>query len=111
MDLQEIVKILPLFIVAAVFGVTYVFYTVTTHQGKDNAPDWLIVVPFAVGFLLGTPWYLLAKLPEVIAQALWVTVLWCVLYSFAYSGASVALWELQKGIRAMLASKAPADNK
>jgi hypothetical protein len=102
MDLKEIADLLPVLLAAATFGVTFVVYTITTHQGKIDAPDWLPLVPFVTGFALAIPWYIVQELPQVPEQTNLTTALWCFIYGFGYGGAAVGAWELQKGVRTIL---------
>jgi uncharacterized membrane protein HdeD (DUF308 family) len=111
MDLSTVVSILPVPIIAFVYGLTYMIKTFLEKQdvnGKptQTLPAWFLAVPCLLGLAGGILYFFQANTTEVLLAMTFGRKVTGVLWnSVTFAGASVLLWEGWKDVLAMFKAK------
>jgi hypothetical protein len=83
----------PLGILAAVFGATFMIGNLFEDPDTKKAPRWLLVVPFALGLTLGSlDYFTVLDRAPLQANPWWLNCISALLMGAGYGGAEVLLW-------------------
>ena len=91
--IHTLLEFVPLGILAAVFGVTFMIGNLFEDPATKKAPHWLLVVPFVMGLILGSLHYFTILDPAALqAKPWWLNCTSALLMGAGYGGAEVLLW-------------------
>ncbi len=117
MDLSQLaMEFIPLPVLLFVFGASYVakrWLTNTTGKiaGEEGElPRWFLAIPFTLGILAGSMYYLSENMKDIIMQPVISTVLKCLWTGAGFAGASVLLWEGTKTIKEVFTLRKGSSN-
>jgi hypothetical protein len=111
MDFNALISILPVPIIAFVYGITYMIKTGMEKQdvnGKPTAtlPNWFLAVPCLLGLAGGMLYFFQSNTTEALrAMTMGRKIIGVLWNSVTFAGASVLLWEGWKGALAMFKAK------
>lgn len=89
-------NLMPVAVIVIIYGVTWAARAYTL-QPDGSSPKWLILIPLALGFLLGIMEYYMSADSAILASGPFAKHLMTALFrGFTYGGAAVMLWELRK---------------
>jgi len=89
-------NLLPVAVIVIIYGVTWAIRKFIV-KADGTVPNWLILVPLSLGFVLGVMEYYTMTDSTMLQGGTWWKHLMTALFrGFTYGGAAVLLWELRK---------------